>query len=148
VARGLVLPVLAVTVATMSACDVNGGESPALSGEEYAQQVTAIYCDRSEYPARPGDDFDLPEYAAYADQALPLLEKAVGQIRELQPHRALAREADHFVRSLEELVSKSRAARDAARRGDLEDFVTAHGDVFAAGLIVETRGKDIGLRDC
>lgn len=141
------IAVLAVIVAaTMAACDVNGADSSTLSRKEYVRQVNAIYCDQSG-PPDPGG-FDLGKTAEYLDETIPLAESAVRQIRELRPPPALARKADSFVRALETLLSASREIRDAARRGDRDEFVAASGKAFGSGLQVSKRAHNLGLSEC
>lgn len=142
----LVLAVLAVIVGTMAACDVNGGESPALSRREYLRQVNAIYCDRSG-PLDPGS-LDFEKNANYLDETIPLAEDAVQQIRALTPPPALARKRERFVRAFETLLSASREIRDAARRGDSQGFVAASGKAFGLGFVVSDRAHDLGLSEC
>jgi hypothetical protein len=122
-ARGTVLRVrratpLVLAIVVLAGCGSSGSSGQRLTRDEYAKRADAIcskYKQKSNALSRPSD---LPGLAKIADQVLPLLRSARGELRALRPPQAEQATAAAWLNEFDRLIGDIKKIRDAAQKSD------------------------------
>jgi hypothetical protein len=112
--RGLLAVLLCAILLT--AC---GGGSKRLSREEYARRADATCRHFNERTKDLGSPSDVKGLVKLADQTLPLLERAIADLRRLQPPEDEEALAGRWLASLKRLRDDVMQIRDRAHANDL-----------------------------
>jgi hypothetical protein len=110
---------LLFTVLALSGCggDDDGGEQ--LTREEYAAQADAICTRYNERVRSLQNPRNIEELAEAADKTLPILDDAIGDLRELRPPESDEATADEWLDQVELLKADLEKIRDEAEDNDL-----------------------------
>jgi hypothetical protein len=111
---------LLLTVLVLSGCgggDDGGGER--LTREEYAAQADAICTTYNEQVKSLQSPSNIDELGEAADKTLPILDNAIGDLRELKPPESDQATADEWLDQVELLKGDLEEIRDRAQDNDL-----------------------------
>jgi hypothetical protein len=111
------LPLL-LAVALLAGCGGGGGNGEALTRAEYAAKADAIcgkYKKQTDSLARPANPSDLAEVA---DQVVPILDKARGELRKLKPPADEQATAAAWLDQFDVIIDDVEKIRDKAKAND------------------------------
>jgi hypothetical protein len=122
-AGGTVLPVrraspLLLAVALLAGCGGSGSGGRRLTRDDYAKQADAIcskYKQKTDALSRPAT---LPDLADVADQVLPLLDDARGELRALRPPQHEEATANAWLDEFDVIIDDVKKIRDEAKKND------------------------------
>jgi hypothetical protein len=116
---------LLLTVLALSGCGGEDGGGERLTREEYAAQADAICTKYNEQVRSLQDPSDIEELAEAADKTLPILDDAIGNLRELRPPESDEATADEWLDQVELLKGDLEEIRDRAQDNDLPSVQAA-----------------------
>ena len=111
------LPLL-LAIALLAGCGGGGGNGEPLTREEYAAKADAIcgkYKQETDSLARPANLSDL---AKVADQVIPILDKARGELRKLKPPANEQATASAWLDQFDVIIDDVAKIRDKAKAND------------------------------
>jgi hypothetical protein len=114
--RRATLLVLAIVV--LAGCGSSGSSGQRLTRDEYAKRADAIcskYKHKSDALSRPAD---LAGLAKVADQVLPILHSARGELSALRPPQAEEATAKAWLDGFDHTIDDVKKIRDAAKKND------------------------------
>jgi hypothetical protein len=121
-AGGTVLRVRAIpfvlAIVVFAGCGSSGSSGQRLTRKEYAGRADAIcsnYKQKTDAVSRPAD---LPGLAKVADQVLPLLDSARGELRALRPPQNEEATAKAWLDEFDVIVEDIEKIRDEAKKND------------------------------
>jgi len=109
---------LLVAAALLGGCGGGGSSSTRLTAKDYAAKADAIcgkYKQQTDSLARPADLSDL---ADVADQVVPILDKARGELAKLKPPADEQATADSWLKQFDVIIDDVKKIRDKARDND------------------------------
>jgi hypothetical protein len=115
--RRVVLLLLAVLV--LGGCG-GGGDGGRLTKQEYAAEADEICAKFKEETAALESPSDLSGLANAADKTLEILDKALGELRKLNPPVSEQAKADEWIAAVEQLKGDLAEIRDKAKGNDLQ----------------------------
>lgn len=107
---------LVLIAAPLSGC--GGGDGESLTREEYARQADAICTKYNEQVRALQSPSNIEELAEAADKTLPILDDAIGELRDLEPPESEAATADAWLDQVELLKDDLEEIRDRAEDND------------------------------
>jgi hypothetical protein len=112
-------PVIALVVPLfLAAC---GGDSgPRLSKEQFASKADAICAKYNKQVASLANPQNLTELADVADNTIPVLQNAIGDLRDLNPPEAEQQTVDEWLDAVEKLEDDLKEIRDEADKGSMK----------------------------
>ncbi len=87
----------------------------------------------------------MPEFV---DQAIPIIEEGVAELRELEPPEDLEADYDRMLAETERSIGVARDLRDAAAGGDQQAVQDALEKGNAADSESDEIARDLGLDEC
>jgi hypothetical protein len=122
-ARGTVLCVrratpLVLAIVVLAGCGGSGSSGQRLTRDEYAKRADAIcskYKQKSDALSRPAN---LAGLAKVAEQVLPILHSARGELRALRPPRSEDATANEWLDEFDRIIGDIEKIRDAAKKND------------------------------
>jgi hypothetical protein len=146
--RGALGYAAAASVAASLSLAACGGGDEGLSREEFLSEADSI-C--AEYDQRV-DEIDEPQsiddVERYADEAKPVIEDGMAELRALEPPDELEQQWDDYVASSEESVEYLDQLREAAAAGDQARIQEIAQEVSEKNEEADRLARDIGLEDC
>jgi hypothetical protein len=109
---------LLLAIVVLAGCGGSGSSGQRLTRDEYAKQADAIcgkYKQKTDALSRPAT---LPDLADVADQVLPLLDDARGELRALRPPQHEQATANAWLDEFDVIVDDVKKIRDAAKKND------------------------------
>jgi hypothetical protein len=125
-----------------------GGGGGRLSEAEFREQANAIcleYDRRIEDLGEPGSLEEVPEFV---NQAIPIIEEGLAELRELEPPEELEADYDRMLDETERSVGVAERLRDAAAEGDQQAVQDALEEGNAADSESDRIARDLGLDEC
>jgi hypothetical protein len=116
---------LLLTVVSLAACSSGGSSSQRLTRDQYAAQADAIcskYKTKADALSRPAS---LAGLARVADQVLPLLHDARGELRNLRPPENEDATANAWLDEFDVTIDDVKKIRDAAKKNERPAVVSA-----------------------
>jgi hypothetical protein len=112
-------PVIALVVPLLlTAC---GGDSgPRLTKEQFASKADAICAKYNQQVASLANPQTLTELADVADNTIPVLQSAIGDLRDLNPPQAEQQTVDEWLDAVEKLEDDLKEIRDEADKGSMK----------------------------
>ena len=136
---------LASAAFLLAAC---GGGGDRLSRDEFASQGNRI-CEKFEAKI---DELEnprsLPELRAYVDQARPIFEEGVADLRELEPPEDLQDRYDDFLETADAAVARLDELSAAAEDGDQEAVQRIADRAAQEDRESDRIARELGLDDC
>lgn len=145
----LKIPGVAVLAAvSLLAAGCGDDEGGALSKEDFTKQGNAICAKYEKESKTLGDPQSVEEIPAYADKALALFDKQLGEMRELEPPEELKSDFNAFIATGDDAKKFITDLKSAAEANDEQA-------IQKVGEEAETRDKEsddlatkIGLTEC
>ena len=109
---------LLLAIVVLVGCGSSGSGGQRLTRDDYAKQADAIcskYKQKTDALSRPAT---LPGLANVADQVLPLLDDARGELRALRPPQHEAATANAWLDEFDVITDDVKNIRDAAKKND------------------------------
>ena len=125
-----------------------GGNDGRLSEAEFREQANAIcveYDQRIEDLGEPGSLEEVPEFV---NEAIPIIEEGLAELRELEPPEELEADYDRMLDETERSVGVAERLRDAAAEGDQQAVQDALEEGTAADSESDRIARDLGLEEC
>jgi hypothetical protein len=110
---------LLLTAAVLTSCGGDGGGGDRLTREEYAAAADTICTRYNEQVRSLQNPSNIEELAEAADKTLPILDDAIGELRDLTPPESEEARADEWLDQVELLKRDLEQIRDRARDNDL-----------------------------
>jgi hypothetical protein len=102
----------------LAAC--GGDSSPRLTKEEFASKADAICGKYNKQVASLADPTSLTELADVADNTIPILHNAIGDLHDLNPPEAEQQTVDQWLDAVEKLEDDLKEIRDQADKGSMK----------------------------
>jgi hypothetical protein len=115
---------------------------------EWAGQADAICADVERRLDALGEAETLPEFARILDKAIALLAEGRSKLARLDSPSADEERVQQMLTQLERMEASTRAAREAARRGDEPAVMVAIGEADSAGSQADHIARDLGAEAC
>jgi hypothetical protein len=109
---------LLLAIVALAGCGGTGSSGQRLTRDDYAKQADAIcskYKQKTDALSRPAT---LPDLANVADQVLPLLDGARGELRALRPPQHEEATANAWLDGFDVIIDDVKKIRDEARKND------------------------------
>ena len=109
---------LLLAIVVLAGCGGSDSSGQRLTRDEYAKQADAIcskYKQKTDALSRPAT---LPDLANVADQVLPLLDDARGELRDLRPPQNEEATANAWLDEFDVIIDDVKKIRDAAKKND------------------------------
>jgi hypothetical protein len=109
---------LLLAIVVLAGCGGSGSSGQRLTREEYAKQADAIcskYKHKTDALSRPAT---LPDLADLANQVLPLLDDARGELRTLRPPQHEKATANAWLDEFDVITDDVKMIRDEAKKND------------------------------
>jgi hypothetical protein len=142
--RGAAALVAGAVALAASAC---GGEER-LSQEEFRQQGNAICAKYDKQIEDIGTPTSVEEVPAYVDKALPIVERQIEDMKELNPPEADQETFDEMIAEAEKTVQAGRDLGEAAEANDDAAIEQALNEGNAASDRADEHATELGLTDC
>lgn len=111
---------LLLLIATaLTGCGGDGDSGERLTREEYASQADAICTKYNDQVRSLQNPSNIEELAEASDKTLPILDDAIGQLRDLRPPESDEATADEWLDQVELLKQDLEEIRDRAQDNDL-----------------------------
>ncbi len=125
-----------------------GGDGGRLSEAEFRAQANAVCLKYDERIEALGEPESLEEVPEFVDQALPIIEEGVAELRELEPPEELEADYDRMLAETERSVGVAQRLRDAAAEGDQQALQDAFEEGNAADSQSDRIARELGLDEC
>jgi hypothetical protein len=113
-------PLVLVLVLLVAGCGGGGGSSSRLSKQEYASKADAICAKGKEQTRALATPTSLKELADTADKTIPIIDKAISDLRKLKPPADEQTTADEWLAQWKALKGDLAEIRDKAKDGDAQ----------------------------
>jgi hypothetical protein len=137
-----------LAAAGLLAAGCGGGSDGRLSEAEFREQANAIcseYDGRIEDLGEPGSLEEVPEFV---NQAIPVIEDGLAELRELEPPEELEADYDRMLDETEKSVGVAERLRDAAAEGSRQAVQDALEEGNAADSESDRIARELGLEEC
>ena len=139
---------LVLAVVLLGGCGGDGSSGQRLTREQYASQADAVctkYKAKTNSLSRPATLSDL---AKVADQVLPLLRDARGELRRLRPPQNEEVTAQAWLDAFDLLIDDVKNIRDKAKSGDTAGVQTAAGPALEHNQHANDLASQLGMTVC
>lgn len=109
---------LVLTVALLAGCGGSGGKQ--LTKQEYASKADAICGKYNQQVKALTNPSNLAELAEVAGQTLPILDKAITELKDLTPPASEKAKVDQWLAQVEKLKGDLEEIRDRAKDKDMQ----------------------------
>jgi hypothetical protein len=119
-----------------------------LSAAELRERANAIcreYDERIENLGEPGSLEEVPEFV---NEAIPIIEEGLAELRELEPPEDLEADYDRMLDETEKSVGVAERLRDAAAEGSQQAVRDALEEGNAADSESDRIARELGLEEC
>jgi len=137
---------LAAAAAALVAAGCGGEER--LSHEDFQEQGNAICAKYDKQIEEIGTPTSVEEVPAYVDKALPIVERQIGDMKELNPPEADQEAFDEMIAEAEKTVEAGRDLGEAAEAKDEAAIEKALNEGNAASDRADEHATELGLTDC
>ena len=137
---------LAAAAAALVAAGCGGEER--LSQEDFQEQGNAICAKYDKQIEEIGTPTSVEEVPAYVDKALPIVERQIGDMKELNPPEADQEAFDEMIAEAEKTVEAGRDLGEAAEAKDEAAIENALNEGNAASDRADEHATELGLTDC
>lgn len=146
--RGALGYAAAVGAATSLALAACGGGDDGLSREEFVSEADSICAEYDQRVEEIDDPQSLDDVERYADEAKPVIEDGMAELRALEPPDELQEQWDDYMASSEESLDYLDELREAAASGDEARIQEIAQEVSEKNEDADRLAQDIGLQDC
>jgi hypothetical protein len=129
----------------LAAC---GGDGDGLSREEFVAEADAICAEFDQRVQEIEQPQSLDDVERYADEAQPLIEEGMTELRELKPPEELQEQWDAYIASSEQSVDFLDELREAGAAGDPERIQEIAQEVSEVNDEANGIARELGLEDC
>jgi hypothetical protein len=139
---------LLVAIVVLGGCGGSGSGGQRLTRAEYAKQADAIcskYKQKTDALSRPATLSDL---ADIADQVLPLLHDAKGELRKLRPPQNEDATASAWIAEFDVIIGDVEKIRDAAKKNDSAAVQAAAGPALQHDQHANDLATQLGMTVC
>jgi len=142
--RALLLVLL--TILFLTACGGGGGKR--LTKGEYASKADAICAKGNQQTSALRNPSNLSELADVADKTIPILDKAIGDLRKLRPPANEQDTVDQWLDEVEKLKDDLREIRDKAKDKDLQGIQTVAATAQEHNARSNELATQLGMKVC
>jgi hypothetical protein len=125
-----------------------GGDGDGLSREEFVAEADAICAEYDQRVQEIEQPQGLDDVERYADEAQPVIEEGMTELRELEPPEELQDDWNAFISSSEESLDFLDELREAGAAGDPERIQEIAQEVSAVNDEANGIARELGLEDC
>jgi hypothetical protein len=139
---------LLLAIFVLGGCGSSGSSGQRLTRDEYAKQADAIcskYKQKTDALSRPAT---LPDLANVADQVLPLLDDARGELRDLRPPQNEEATANAWLDEFDVIIDDVKKIRDAAKKNDGAAVQAAAGPALQHDRHSNDLASQLGMTVC
>jgi hypothetical protein len=129
----------------LAAC---GGGDEGLSREEFLSEADSICTEYDQRVDEIEEPQSIDDVERYADEAKPVIEDGMAELRALEPPDELEQQWDDYMASSEESVEYLDELREAGAAGDQARIQEIAQEVSEKNEEADRLARDIGLEDC
>lgn len=139
---------LLLAIVLLAGCGGSGSSGQRLTHDEYAKQADAIcskYKQKTDAFSRPAT---LPDLASLADQLLPLLDDARGELRALRPPQHEEATANAWLDEFDVIADDVKKIRDQAKKNDAAAVQAAAMPALQHNQHANELASELGMTVC
>jgi hypothetical protein len=129
----------------LAAC---GGGDGGLSREEFLSEADSICTEYDRRIQEIDEPQSIDDIERYADEAKPVIEEGMSELRELEPPNDLQEQWDEYIASSQESVEYLDELRQAGAAGDPARIQEIAQEVSQKNEEADRLARDLGLQDC
>jgi hypothetical protein len=129
----------------LAAC---GGGDGGLSRQEFLSEADSICAEYDQRIQEIDEPQSIDDVERYADEAKPVIEEGMTELRELEPPDELQEQWNEYIASSEESVEYLDELRQAGAEGDPARIQEIAQEVSEKNEEADRLARDLGLQDC
>jgi hypothetical protein len=142
--RALLIGLIAAATLAQASCGGDDG----LSRDELVSEADAVCARYEQELDELAEPRNVEDVERLAEEAKPIIEDGLDELRELEPPEELADEYDEWISQNEESVDVLDELREAASEGDVQRIQDVLQEAQQAEREADELARELGLQDC